>query len=206
MLPQFASFGYELYDTPEAQHTMCALMDRGLGWHVTDWGSGDYTKQGTVLLTLRNGSLDERDQGSGQTYAEKLIYLRDGQGIPYHFHKRKTEDIINRSGGTLNLEVSVKADDSSLGSGEVELLQAGVTRTVGSGEPLSLKPGESVQIPTLVYHRLWAAENYVVVGEVSSVNDDATDNYFLEDGSSYAGIADDATPRYRLVNEYPCCG
>ena len=36
-----------------------------------------------------------------KVYAEKLLMLKEGQHSPMHFHWKKSEDIINRGGGTL---------------------------------------------------------------------------------------------------------
>jgi hypothetical protein len=38
-------------------------------------------------------------------YAEKVIIVKDGQRCPMHYHFVKTEDIINRGGGVLALEL-----------------------------------------------------------------------------------------------------
>ncbi len=38
-------------------------------------------------------------------YAEKIMHVRDAQVTPMHFHWRKREDIIDRGGGNLIVEL-----------------------------------------------------------------------------------------------------
>lgn len=71
------------------------IRDTMLGWDVTDYGQGDFTKVGFSLITLRNGNLKLCAQYP-KTYAEKLLYLEESQYSPMHFHWSKMEDIINR--------------------------------------------------------------------------------------------------------------
>ena len=84
-----------------------------LGWDITDYGQGDFDKVGFSLITLRNGNLKMRDRYA-KTYAEKLIYLKEGQYSPNHFHWSKMEDIINRCGGTLLIRVYNSLPDESI--------------------------------------------------------------------------------------------
>ena len=73
------------------------IRENALGWDLTDFGSGDFLKQGLTLVTLRNGNPKKGDK----VYCEKIMFVREHQVTPIHFHWLKTEDIINRGGGTL---------------------------------------------------------------------------------------------------------
>ena len=88
----------------EKGHEYDEIRDNMLGWDITDYGQGDFDKVGFSLITLRNGNLKMQDRYA-KTYAEKLIYLKEGQYSPNHFHWNKMEDIINRCGGTLLIRV-----------------------------------------------------------------------------------------------------
>ena len=33
------------------------ILDKGLGWDITDFGSGDFYKNGLLLFTMRNGEI-----------------------------------------------------------------------------------------------------------------------------------------------------
>jgi len=72
---------------------------------VTDFGSGDYGRCGLLLFTIRNGDPRDPELGRGKLYAEKLLVVGERQVTPLHFHHLKTEDIINRGGGTLASEL-----------------------------------------------------------------------------------------------------
>jgi D-lyxose ketol-isomerase len=198
-LPEFAAWSRDewLRDAERLRPT----MSRGIGWDVTDFGRGDFARYGLCLCTLRNGSLAERDAGTGQTYAEKLMVVEVGQETPFHLHRSKTEDIINRGGGLLRVEVH-PADGERLGQGSTRTLVDGIETDVAAGEAIVLRPGQSIQIPTGTFHRFWAEGERVLAGEVSAVNDDLDDNAFLEPFPRYASIDEDAQARYLLVAEY----
>jgi len=55
-----------------------------------------------------------------------------------------------------------------------------------------------------MYHIFGAKEGYgpLIVGEVSAVNDDNTDNYFSEPTARFADIEEDEAILYPLCNEY----
>lgn len=198
-LPAFAAWSRE--DWLRDLETLRPTMSRGIGWDVTDFGRGDFDRYGLCLCTLRNGTLAERDAGTGQTYAEKLMVVEVDQETPFHFHRSKTEDVLNRGGGRLRVELH-PADGSALGAGTTRTLVDGIETHVPAGVAVILLPGQSIQIPTGAFHRFWAEGERVLAGEVSAVNDDVEDNVFLETFPRYASIDEDAPARYLLVAEY----
>jgi D-lyxose ketol-isomerase len=198
-LPVFAGWSREHWQGNV--ETLRPTIERGLGWDVTDFGRGDFARYGLCLCTLRNGSLTERDSGRGQTYAEKFMVVEVGQETPFHFHRTKVEDIINRGGGNLHVEI-YPADGESLGTGSTRTFVDGISRDVRAGERVVLLPGQSIQIPIGAFHRFWAEDERVLAGEVSAVNDDVADNVFLEKFPRYASIDEDSPARYILVGEY----
>ena len=184
----------------------------GLGWDVTDFGSGCFDRTGSVLFTLRNGS--PSNPAAGTPYAEKLIVQRHEteQEIPFHFHRAKTEDIINRGGGTLSVQLYNATPEGRLDvDGEIRARFDGVWRTLPAGSVVDIERGCSVTMHPGLYHRFWAKRGAgdLVVGEVSSVNDDVADNFFL-DSHRFASIEEDVAPLVPLCNEYArllgeCC-
>ena len=173
-----------------------------LGWDVTDFGSGDFKKVGATLFTLRNGSVF--DKSIGVPYCEKIIIMdNSGQEIPMHYHINKTEDIINRAGGTLKIQVYNSKSDSSLDNeSKVILYCDGIKREFEPGAVIEVKKGNSVTLPPYVYHRFFADNEDVIVGEVSKINDDNTDNVFLVKSKYFINIEEDEAPEYCLVKEY----
>ena len=198
-LPEFAGWSRDqwLAQVDRLRPTLA----RGLGWDVTDFGRGDFARYGLCLCTTRNGNASEVDLNTTQTYAEKYMVIEVGQETPFHLHPRKTEDIINRGGGVLRVEVH-PADGERLGSGVTTTLVDGIETDVAAGEGILLRPGQSIQIPSGAFHRFWAEGERVLGGEVSAVNDDDNDNVFLEPFPRYASIEEDAPARYLLVGEY----
>ena len=91
-LPPFCHFTPE--DWKEKGSEYDEIRDNMLGWDITDYGLGRFDEVGFSLITLRNGNL-KMDKYT-KTYAEKLLYIKEGQMAPMHFHWNKMEDIINR--------------------------------------------------------------------------------------------------------------
>ncbi|PNY79704.1 D-lyxose/D-mannose family sugar isomerase [Deinococcus koreensis] len=182
------------------------LTAHGLGWDLTDFGLGDYEHFGLLLFTLRNGSLDEARSGVGRTYAEKVLLVGKDQVTKFHFHHRKTEDIINRGGGTLELMLHNATLDDRLADTPVTVQVDALERTLPPGGLLRLAPGESVTLRPGQYHQFTARGAPVLAGEVSSVNDDHSDNVFLEPLGRFPRIEEDEAPERLLVGDYARLG
>ena len=192
--------------TPEAWeskgHEYDEIRKNMLGWDVTDYGHGDFRNIGLFLFTIRNGNIADKQ---GKPYAEKLLISDEDQYSPMHFHHNKMEDIINRGGGNLIVEEYNATDDDRHADTDVTVHLDGHTATVPAGTKLRLAPGESITLPQRQYHAFWAEKGHgkVLIGEVSMVNDDNTDNRFYEAQGRFPAIEEDESPIYLLCNEYP---
>jgi D-lyxose ketol-isomerase len=179
------------------------IRDNLLGWDLTDFGSGDFYNTGLLLFTLRNGN--QANPKYEKPYAEKIMIVREKQVTPMHFHWSKMEDIINRGGGELVIELN-KANpknDQEFLDAPFEVTLDGVVRTFSPGEIVRLKPGESITLERYIYHRFWVEGGMTLVGEVSCVNDDSTDNRFHETIGRFPEIEEDEVPIHYLCTEYP---
>ena len=205
------SFGYVL--PPFAYWSPQQLLDntrggsgilRGnLGWDITDFGSGRFGELGLFLFTVRNGVPEDLAHGRGMVYAEKIMIAKRGQVTPMHRHNIKSEDIINRGGGKLVLELFMARPDGSIDEeAEVQVTCDGSPRTLKPGSLLKLEPGESVTLHTNVWHAFWGEGEDVLIGEVSTVNDDRTDNVFRDPIGRFASIDEDVQPSHLLVSDY----
>ena len=203
-LPPFAYFTPEEWEKKDSAWD--EIRDNMLGWDITDFGGGEFLKKGLLLFTRRNGNL--YDDRYTKPYAEKYLIVEEGQVTPFHFHWKKMEDIINRGGG--NLLVQVYNDDGNGGFADtpVKIMSDGHCFTVPAGEILRLTPGQSISIYCGMYHAFWGEEGSgkVLLGEVSQVNDDNTDNRFYEEQGRFPEIEEDEAPLYLLCNEYPKAG
>ena len=178
------------------------IVDHKLGWDITDFGLGDFANKGLFLFTIRNGDPANLKNGKGKLYAEKLLIAGVEQITPFHFHWLKTEDIINRGGGKLAVQVYNATPDEGLADTDVVVNTDGWVRTVAAGSVIVLSPGESITLLPYCYHSFWGLEETVLVGEVSTVNDDNTDNRFYEPIGRFPEIEEDEAPLYLLVNDY----
>ena len=205
------SFGYRLppfaFLSPQAMKArgdeLAGVVEARLGWDVTDYGSGDFARTGLFLFTVRNGRAEDLASGRGMLYAEKIMISRRDQVAPMHRHDVKAEDIINRGGGTLALKLFMSAADGTIDhTAQVRVPTDGSMRTLSAGGVLRLLPGESVTLLPGVWHAFWAEEADVLIGEVSTVNDDETDNVFEPPVARFAEIEEDEPPSRLLVSDY----
>lgn len=195
-LPPFAYWTPEEWGRrgPEVRE----IADRRLGWDITDFGQEDYTRIGLFVFTLRNGE----PGGQGKNYAEKILVVGVDQVTPMHFHWFKMEDIINRGGGDLAVQLYNATPDEGLADTPVQVSIDGQRRTVPAGATVLLKPGESITLEPRSYHKFWAVGQTALIGEVSKVNDDNSDNRFYEPVGRFPAIEEDEAPLHLLVNDY----
>src|SRR5215469_72457 len=164
-LPPFASWTLE--DWQSKREDAREIIDCRLGWDVTDFGQGDYRNVGLCVFTIRNGNPENLVTHRGKTYAEKILIVNPGQVTPLHFHRVKMEDIINRGGGKLIVQLYNSTPDEQLDSTDVVIMTDGVTQVLPAGGKLRLSPGESITIPEYCYHTFWAEDSRALIGEVS---------------------------------------
>ena len=178
------------------------IIDCNLGWDITDFGSGNFYETGLFLFTLRNGLVQKQDLPNRKLYAEKIMIAEVGQVTPMHFHWNKMEDIINRGGGNLVIELYNSDPEEKLSLSDVEVIQDGVKHFYPSGTRVLMKPGESITLTPYLYHSFWAEGSKVLIGEVSLVNDDTSDNCFLEPVGRFPSIVENEKPLHLLIVDY----
>lgn len=202
-LPSFAYWTPEdwLKYSDDTEHLTSTMM----GWDVTDYNSGNFDKIGAVLFTLRNGNI--YDSSKGTPYCEKMIALKAGQILPLHYHVSKTEDIINRAGGTLCVRLynsivkdgTYHIDELS----DVKVRMDGIMVQVPAGGVVEVTNGNSITLTPYIYHEFYAKpeDGDLIVGEVSTINDDRKDNFFATP-VVLPPIEEDEVPLYPLCNGY----
>jgi hypothetical protein len=203
VLPPFCGYTPEQWAT--LGHEYDEIRDNMLGWDVTDYGTGDFDKVGFSLITIRNGNVKLKDRYP-KTYAEKLLYLKEGQYSPMHFHWAKMEDIINRGGGTVLIKVYNSTPEEDIDRvSDVHVHRDGHEIVVPAGTQVELRPGESITIYPYLYHDFTVLEGSgpVLLGEVSQCNDDNEDNRFYEPLGRFPDVEEDEPPYRLLCNEYP---
>ena len=163
----------------------------GPKWDITDFGLGDFERFGLVLVNLA----DEPE------YCEKLMYARPGQVTPMHAHRQKKEDIICRH-GRLSIEVWPSLPDESVRGAPFEIERNGILSHAHTGHPILLEAGERVTLVPGLYHSFVPVSEDCVIGEVSTANDDANDNFFTDPAvGRFPEIEEDEPPLVRLVRD-----
>ncbi len=201
-LPPFCSFTPEKWKT--LGHEYDEIRDNMLGWDITDYGLGQFDHVGFSLITLRNGNVKLPGKYP-KTYAEKLLYIKEGQMSPMHFHWNKMEDIINRGGGSVWIRVYNAAADGEFADSNVTVHCDGRAFAVPAGTQIKLRPGESITVYPYMYHdfQVEPGTGPVLLGEVSMCNDDKNDNRFYEPMGRFPAIEEDEPPYRLLCTEYP---
>jgi len=86
----------------------------------------------------------------------------------------------------------------------VNVYMDGIRKTFKAGEAILVYQGQSVTLTPYMAHIFGAKAGTgdLIAGEVSKVNDDNTDNYFIEPVYRFAEIEEDEPVLHPLCNEY----
>ncbi len=200
-LPPFASLSPDQMRANADQAR--AVIARRMGWDITDYGQGDFDRLGLFLFTLRNGTLSDLRAGRGMCYAEKLLISRRDQLSPMHRHLLKAEDIINRGGAMLAVELFGSDREGNFDETAGGMVRCdGIKTPFAPGQVLRLAPGQSVTLMPGDWHAFWGEGGDVLIGEVSTVNDDLSDNMFRDPIGRFSTIEEDEAPTHLLVSDY----
>jgi hypothetical protein len=201
VLPPFARWSATEFRA--RRHEAGRIIAARMGWDITDYGQGDFDRLGLFLFTLRNGDLADLRRGQGMAYAEKLLISRQDQISPMHTHALKVEDIINRGGAQLAIQLYGSNPEGGFDEHAGGTVACdGILRDFAPGEVLLLNAGQSVTLRPGDWHGFWGAGGDVLIGEVSTVNDDETDNIFRAPIGRFADIEEDVEPLHLLVSDY----
>lgn len=160
-------------------------------WDITDFGLGEFDLYGLVLINL----------AEEPEYCEKLMYARPGQRTPAHTHTQKKEDIICRN-GYLALQLWKRHPEKPGAGVDFNLQVNGERQNHVSGEIVILNPGERITLTPGIYHAFWPESKDCIIGEVSTANDDANDNVFVDSAiGRFPGIEEDEAAQIHLISE-----
>lgn len=214
-LPPFAYYGPEQWKN--LNETEAELVENMLGWDITDFGSGDFDKIGLTIFTFRNGNFYDKKKYP-KPFAEKMLYVMDGQILPFHYHWDKREDIINRGGGNLEITLynSTPEDFADVKGGRsgkkgqfadtpVTVSVDGKRVTVPAGGKVVTHPGQSISLAPDQYHQWQGVPGTgdVILFEVSTTNDDTIDNRFHTAGERIPSMEEDVPAKYLMFADYP---
>ncbi len=161
-------------------------------WDITDFGLGDFARHGLALVNL----------AEEPEYCEKLMYARRGQETPVHTHARKKEDIICRA-GELTLRLwPAKPLPGARQPASFLVRVDGLAVAVAPGADLVLAAGSRVTLAPGTWHAFRPASDECIIGEVSTANDDAGDNFFMDPAvGRFPGIDEDEPATVRLIGD-----
>ncbi len=160
-------------------------------WDITDFGLGAFRDFGLTLINL----------AEEPEYCEKLMFAYENQRTPAHTHARKKEDIICRN-GCLSLRLWPARPGDAGARERFEVPVNGEAVAVQGGGILTLEAGSRITLVPGIYHEFWPAGGDCIIGEVSTANDDANDNFFVDERiGRFPGIEEDAPVEVKLIGE-----
>ena len=169
----------------------CWTLPPNPRWDVTDFGLGSFLNCGLVLVNL----------AEEEEYCEKVMYAIEGQVTPAHTHQRKKEDIICRS-GVLVVQLWSQNPQIQKTRGRFNVKINGQSCLITSGDKITLQAGNRVTIDPGVWHEFYPDSEKCVIGEVSTANDDLSDNFFSnEEIGRYTEIKEDELRIVKLLRE-----
>ena len=181
------------------------ILKKGAGFEEAYSQTAEVLSRNLGSRTVLSGSVTQGKDSNSQSL-QKLLYLKEGQYSPNHFHWYKTEDIINCGGGNVLIKVYNSLPDESIDyESDVTVHTDGRTYTVPAGSMVRLTPGESIHVQQYLYHDFNVEEGTgaVLLAEVSQCNDDNTDNRLNPPVGRFPEIEEDESPYRLLCNEYP---
>ncbi|MCF7687695.1 MAG: D-lyxose/D-mannose family sugar isomerase [Cephaloticoccus sp.] len=161
-------------------------------WDITDFGLGDFENHGLTLINL----------ATEPEYCEKLMYARKGQVTPKHKHALKKEDIICRV-GELTLELWSAAIHVATDIEELEVPINGELTKIIAGKAFVLPAGSRITLNPGLWHAFYPSSEECIIGEVSTANDDANDNFFTDPNiGRFPDIEEDEAPLIRILPDF----
>ncbi len=163
------------------------------GWYVTDLGLGRFAHTGLVLV----------NHAEEPECCEKRMFSRFQQITLMPTHGCKKEGIICRR-GLLTRELWAGPREKTALATPIELHRNGSPFTARSAEPFPIAAGERVTLVPGRYDAIWAeSEEGCVIGEVSTANDDAHDNFFTDpENGRFPHIEEDEPPLCPLIGDH----
>ena len=159
-------------------------------WDVTDFGLGEWQSYGLVLVNL----------AEYPEYCEKLMYAQKGMTTPAHCHQQKMEDIISRW-GTLRIQVWPGRPEETTGQA-FELMVNNRPQQFKGGDFVVLESGHRVTLVPGVWHEFAPTSEECIIGEVSTANDDANDNFFVNpDIGRFPHVDEDEPAILKLLSD-----
>lgn len=160
-------------------------------WDMTDFGLGRFRESGLVLINL----------AEEPEYCEKLMFSVRNQITPLHSHRLKKEDIVCRT-GVLAIELWSGRPDTVEKGSPLTVNVNGKPRRVASGDTVRLSAGERITLTPGVTHAFWPESEACIIGEVSTANDDANDNFFVDpEIGRFPEIEEDEPSEITLISE-----
>ena len=158
---------------------------------MTDFGLGRFWGSGLVLINL----------AEEPEYCEKLMFAVRNQITPLHAHRMKKEDIVCRH-GCLVIELWAGRPDAVEKGSPFKVNVNGQSRKVASGDTVRLSAGERITLTPGIFHAFWPESESCIIGEVSTANDDANDNFFVDpEIGRFPEIEEDEPAEITLISE-----
>jgi len=193
------------------------IRHQKLGWKVVDFGVGDFSNCGLVILSLTSPLVDET--GAPLTkpktvetreypvtgFSRKFLFVQAGQTEPHHFHRQKArKEVTVVAGAPVRFELAWADGDTALADKDVDVQVDGIWHHLPAGGSVVVSPGETITLPGELSHIISVPEGGedTIMLETSTANNDSNDNIFPFMTPTSVPVEEDATPRYQLLDEH----
>lgn len=197
-LPEFAYWNGDDWNRDES----ALLKQLNPGWEIWD-PDGCFKKVGVCVLDVRKAVCF--DDGIQSRVCENYMMVREGQFCPWHYHRKKVEDIRNSGGGVLAVQLAqITADGKPDTQKPVLVKKNYAVKEMAAGSVVLLHPGDSMILDPMVYHQFWAVEgNGNVVFEEVFEAIEGNDDHFLDypPEKHLKQIEEDEPALYPLMSE-----
>lgn len=209
-VPEYMMWSPEDWATKSREYQ--EIVDCQMGWDITDFGSGDFGKDGLVTFNPLNGKYG--DARYVRPYGERLCFSWPGSnGGPLHYHRGKMEDLQNWSEGSMyvrhwNVTPYGERDFDSMVMVRID----GRRYMVKPGEIIEVKHHQRICSMPFIAHEGVAVDDVpydpdALPGfcvELSSVVNDRVDNIYFEPWRKWdVDVIEDEPAQFCRVNEYP---
>ena len=199
MLPPFAQWTPQEWETkgPEVNE----IRDPATGLGRDGFRFGRLPPDRPHGLHATNGL--SPDGEPSKVYAEKIIYVREGQVTPFHYHASRMVDTLTEAGREARwwFHFTFHPRRRTRGNPSLCFLRWSSV-SCRRGRCGDAGSGQSVTLPPFLYHTFYAVDGDALIGEVSSLNNDDTDNFFLDKLPRYPAVVEDEAPTRLLCTEY----
>jgi D-lyxose ketol-isomerase len=194
------------------------IRHQRLGWKAVDFGLDKFNECGLVVLSLTAPLVDEYGEPLTTAqrvgaydypvtgFSRKYLFVQAGQTEPHHFHRqKKRKEVKVIAGSSVRFELAWADSDTELSSTREVVVQVdGMSHHLPANGSIVVNPGETITLPGDLSHIISvpAGGPDTIMEEISTANNDRSDNIFPFMTPTSQPVIEDQEARYQLLDEH----